>query len=124
MGIIQKLFTVLLLSQPILAAADKGAREYSPYLDQEYRQKLFFGDTHVHTPYSTDAGMAGNRLGPDEVYRFARGEEVTSSSGLRAKLQNPLDFLVVTGHAENLGLAPMIAECVTSAHMAPNDLIH
>ncbi len=110
MGIIQKLFTVLLLSLPILTAADKGAREYSPYVNQEYQQKLFFGDTHVHTSYSTDAGLLGNRLGPDEVYRFARGEEVTSSSGIRAKLQNPLDFLVVTDHAENLGLAPMIAE--------------
>ncbi len=110
MSITQKLFTVLFLSLPILVVADKGAREYSPYVDQEYQQKLLFGDTHVHTSYSTDAGLIGNRLGPDEVYRFARGEEVTSSSGVRAKLQNPLDFLVVTDHAENLGLAPMIAE--------------
>ena len=71
---------------------------------------MFWGDTHVHTSYSTDAGMIGNRLGPDEAYRFAKGEEVTSSSGVRARLARPLDFLVVTDHAENLGLAPMIAE--------------
>jgi Protein of unknown function (DUF3604) len=54
--------------------------------------------------------MVGNRLGPEEAYRFARGEEVISSTGLRARLQWPLDFLVVSDHAENLGLAPMIEE--------------
>ena len=54
--------------------------------------------------------MVGCRLGPEEAYRFARGEEVISSTGVRARLQRPLDFLVVSDHAENLGLAPMIAE--------------
>ena len=87
-----------------------GKREYSPYLDQGFPDRVYFGDTHLHTSYSTDAGMVGNRLGPEEAYRFARGEEVISSTGLRARLQRPLDFLVVSDHAENLGLAPMIAE--------------
>jgi len=86
------------------------AAEYSPYLEHNYPDRVFFGDTHVHTSYSTDAGMVGNRLGPDEAYRFAKGEEVTSSLGVRARLQRPLDFLVIADHAENLGLAPMIAE--------------
>ena len=53
--------------------------------------------------------MVGNRIGPNEAYRFARGEQITSSTGQAAKLQRPLDFLVVADHAENLGLAPMIA---------------
>jgi hypothetical protein len=57
-----------------------GEKEYSPYLDIGYPQRVFWGDTHVHTSYSTDAGMIGNRLGPDEAYQFARGETVTSSS--------------------------------------------
>ena len=87
-----------------------GAKEYSPNLDRGYPQRVFWGDTHLHTSYSTDAGMMGNRLGPDEAYRFARGEEVVSSLGVRAKLIRPFDFLVVADHAENLGLAPMIAE--------------
>ena len=87
-----------------------GKAEYSPYLDQGYPDRVYFGDTHLHTSYSTDAGMLGNRLGPEEAYRFARGEEVTSSTGVRARLQRPLDFLVVADHSENLGLAPMIAE--------------
>jgi hypothetical protein len=87
-----------------------GEKEYSPYLNIGYPQRVFWGDTHVHTSFSTDAGMIGNRLGPEEAYRFARGEMVVSSTGVRARLQRPLDFLVVADHAENLGLAPMIAE--------------
>ena len=87
-----------------------GDKEYSPYLDQGYPTRPYWGDTHVHTSYSTDAGMFGNRLGPDKAYRFARGEEVVSSTGVRAKLVRPLDWLVIADHAENLGLAPMIAE--------------
>ena len=87
-----------------------GGREYSPYLHQSYPDRVFFGDTHLHTSYSTDAGMVGNTLGPEEALRFARGEKVISSTGLPARLIRPLDFLVVADHAENLGLSPMIEE--------------
>ena len=111
------LLTAIFIALPVLAdyvgAPSKtafGKAEYSPYLDKGYPDRVYFGDTHLHTSYSTDAGMLGNRLGPDEAYRFALGEEVTSSEGVRARLQRPLDFLVVADHSENLGLAPMIAE--------------
>ena len=87
-----------------------GRREYSPHLTRGFPQRVFWGDTHVHTSYSTDAGMLGNILGPDDAYRFARGEIVVSSAGVRARLIRPLDFLVIADHSENLGLAPMIAE--------------
>jgi len=87
-----------------------GEKHYSPYLDQSYPNRVFWGDTHLHTSYSTDAGMIGNTLGPDEAFRFARGEKVRASMGAYAQLVRPLDFLVVADHAENLGLAPMIAE--------------
>jgi len=89
---------------------DVGEQEYSPYLHQSYPDRVFWGDTHLHTSYSTDAGMVGNRLGPDEALRFAKGEMVVSSTGVRARLVRPLDFLVVADHAENLGLTPMIEE--------------
>jgi len=85
-------------------------KEYSPYLNYNYPDQVFFGDTHLHTSYSTDAGMFGNSVGPDKAYRFAKGEVVTSSTGVRARLLRPLDFLVVADHAENMGLSPMIAE--------------
>jgi hypothetical protein len=90
-------------------------KNYSPYVertvaDSNLAEGVYWGDTHLHTSYSTDAGMFGNTLGPDAAYRFARGEEVLTAHGLRARLIRPLDFLVVADHAENLGLAPMIAE--------------
>jgi len=84
------------------------APEYSPYVDQHFPQRVFFGDTHHHSSFSVDSGMFGNTLGPDQSFRFARGEEVTSSSGLRVKLIRPLDFLVVSDHAEYLGLSELL----------------
>ncbi|MDX2412309.1 MAG: DUF3604 domain-containing protein [Woeseiaceae bacterium] len=103
------IFTTNLLAQDA-PPPKEGERTYSPYPEQIFPNRVFFGDTHLHTSYSTDAGMVGNSLGPDEAYRFARGEEVIQSHGLRARLQRPLDFLAITDHAANLGVAPMIAE--------------
>ena len=87
-----------------------GRDTYAPYNKDNYPNKVYFGDTHLHTAYSTDAGLFGATIGPDEAYRFAKGEVVTSSSGTKTRLERPLDFLVVADHAENLGLAPMMAE--------------
>jgi curved DNA-binding protein CbpA len=79
---------------------------YSPYVGRNFPTRPLFGDTHLHTAMSFDAGMFGARLGPVEAYRFARGEEVTSSSGQRVRLSRPLDFLVVADHSDFMGLAP------------------
>jgi len=83
---------------------------YSPYPAKTFPNRVYFGDTHLHTSYSADAEMAGAIVGPEDAYRFARGEQIKSNSGLPVKLARPLDFLVIADHAENLGLAPMIAE--------------
>jgi uncharacterized protein DUF3604 len=113
-GIVAGAGLVMLASNVGLRAQDipppTGKKiDYSPYPAKDFPNRVYFGDTHLHTSYSTDAGMIGNTLGPEEAYRFARGEEVKSSTGLPAKLQRPLDFLVVADHSENLGLAPQIA---------------
>lgn len=71
--------------------------------ETEFPEQVLWGDTHLHTANSVDAFGFGVRLGPEEALRFARGEEVTSTTGLKAKLPRPLDFLVVTDHAEGLG---------------------
>ena len=77
---------------------------YSPYAGgREFPQQVFWGDTHLHTVYSFDAGAAGTLLTPEESYRFARGEEVTTDAGERVQLSRPLDFLVVTDHTDGLG---------------------
>lgn len=65
--------------------------------------RVFFGDTHLHTGMSLDAGTAGARLMPADAYRFAKGEEVTSATGQKTKLSRPLDFLVVADHSDQMG---------------------
>ena len=76
---------------------------YSPYAGRAFPTRVFWGDTHLHTAVSLDAGAIGCTLGPEAAYRFARGEEVTTSTGQPAKLSRPLDFLVVSDHAEAFG---------------------
>ncbi|WP_198399158.1 DUF3604 domain-containing protein [Caballeronia hypogeia] len=76
---------------------------YSPYVGKNDPMRVLWGDTHLHTSNSFDAAAFGNTLGPEAAYRFARGEEVIASTGQPAKLSRPLDFLVVSDHAEGLG---------------------
>ena len=81
---------------------------YSPYVGQSHPDRVYWGDSHLHTSYSWDAGLVGNTLGPDEAYRFAKGEQVIASHGLPVKLVRPLDWLVVADHAETMGVAVLI----------------
>ena len=90
--------------KPETPAQVEVKKKYSPYAGRKFPTRVFFGDTHNHTANSGDAFMAGNRLTPEQAYRFARGEEVISSTGVPAKLSRPLDFLVVSDHAEGLGV--------------------
>jgi len=83
-------------------------KPYSPYVDQHFPQKVFFGDTHFHSSLSVDSGLIGNRVGLEQAFRFARGEEIVTSTRQRAKLNRPLDFLVVSDHAEYLGIADLL----------------
>ena len=85
-------------------AVPKTKEHYSPYAGRDYPTRVYFGDTHHHTANSGDAFMGGNRLSPADAYRFARGEEVVSSTGIPVKLSRPLDFLVISDHAEGLGV--------------------
>jgi hypothetical protein len=67
---------------------------------------LLWGDTHVHTHYSTDSYINQNfSTGPDAAYRFARGLPVRHpTTGTRVRIETPLDFLVVADHAESFGM--------------------
>jgi hypothetical protein len=91
-------------AKPDTPAGVEAKKRYSPYADRKYPTRVYFGDTHHHTANSGDAFMAGDRLTPEQSYRFARGEQVISSTGVPAKLSRPLDFLVVSDHAEGLGV--------------------
>jgi hypothetical protein len=76
---------------------------YSPYAGRRYPERPYFGDQHVHTSWSADAGGSGTTLGPEEALRFARGEEVVSTSGQPAKLGTPLDWVAITDHSDGMG---------------------
>jgi hypothetical protein len=89
-----------------LEGAFPAQRHFSPYAGRNFPTQVFWGDTHLHTALSMDAGAFGNRLGLDEAYRFARGEEVTSATGQLVRLSRPLDFLVVADHSDNMGFFP------------------
>jgi hypothetical protein len=84
------------------------AKSYSPFAGESYPKNVYWGDTHLHTSNSFDAGFVNYRVGPEEAFRFARGEEVTANNGMAVKLVRPLDFLVVSDHAEYLGLTPAL----------------
>ena len=80
-------------------------KAYSPYAQRTFPSQIFWGETHLHTGVSLDAGLFGNILGHEDAYRFARGEEITSSTGLPVKLSRPLDWLVIADHSDMMGIA-------------------
>jgi hypothetical protein len=83
-------------------------KSYSPFAGESYPKNVYWGDTHLHTSNSFDAGFINYRVGPEEAFRFARGERVTANNGMSVQLVRPLDFLVVSDHAEYLGLTPAL----------------
>src|SRR5210317_974898 len=110
--------STLLISAPLLATTAAQAQfspskeslsdlypgeAYSPYANRDFPDQVYWGDTHLHTGLSMDAGLFGARLGLDDAYRFARGEQVMASSGQPAKLGRPLDWLVIADHSDGMG---------------------
>ncbi|TDG12085.1 DUF3604 domain-containing protein [Seongchinamella unica] len=92
----------LLLAVVLLAASTAVTAE----------KQLFWGDTHLHTNNSFDAITIGNKsIGPAQAYRYARGLPVVHPyHGARVQIGTPLDFLVVSDHAEFLGLVRYVYE--------------
>jgi hypothetical protein len=97
----------------IAAAADSiaakppatvDARPYSAPTKPSIPTRVLWGNTHQHTSNSFDAGLFGTTLGPEDAFRFARGEEVVSNTGIPAKLARSYDFLVVSDHSDYMGL--------------------
>jgi hypothetical protein len=97
--------------EPDKAAIEKSfptKRPYSPYAGGTFPMSVYWGDTHLHTSFSMNAGAFGARLGPKDAYVFAKGNEIAASSGQRVKLSRPLDFLVVADHSDGMGFFPML----------------
>jgi len=92
-------------AEAVLSEAYTG-KSYSPYASRQTPLMPLWGDSHLHTDISMDAGAFGNRLGLDEAYRFARGDQVTSTTGIPVRLSRPLDWLVIADHSDNMGFFP------------------
>ena len=101
---------VLLIAFPGSGLTEnKDKKTLSPYVDVSYPKNVYWGDTHLHTGLSMDAGAFGARLSPEDAYRFARGEEsISSVARMKVKLSRPLDFLVVADHSDNMGFFPQL----------------
>ncbi len=98
-------FSVVLAS----SVGASGDVDYGLGNHQLIPRNVFWGDTHLHTSFSPDASLTGNvKLSPTEAYEFARGRVVTAHNGMKARLDRPLDFLVVSDHAEYMGFLPMV----------------
>jgi hypothetical protein len=82
-------------------------KQFSPYAGRGFPTEVLWGDTHLHTMVSVDAGTMC-RVGQEDAYRFARGEQIQTTHGLRARLSRPLDFLVISDHSEMYGLMPSL----------------
>lgn len=114
------LSVTLMMSMPVMAS-DLGlagtitpdaiveglypGKGYSPYANRDFPTDVYWGETHLHTGLSLDAGLFGNILGHEDAYRLARGQQITSSSGVDVKLSRPLDWLVVADHSDMMGIA-------------------
>ena len=102
---------------------------YSPYAGRNFPSRPFFGETHMHTSYSMDAGAFGAQLGPREAYRFARGEQINSNTGQPVKLSRPLDFMVVADHSDGMGFFPLLVSGAPEIMADPqgrkwNEMLH
>ena len=87
-----------------VAAPAPGTATPAAAASADYPTRVYFGDTHLHTALSMDAGASGTTVMPADAYRFAKGEEITSSTAQKARLSRPLDFLVVADHSDQMGL--------------------
>ncbi len=97
-------------------------KHYSPYVSRQIPRQVYWGDSHLHTSNSMDAYPFGNiSVGPDEAYRFARGQTVLSPRTKEpVRLRRPLDWLVISDHSEYLGMVKAVFEGNAELLMNPN----
>ena len=68
-------------------------------------RNAYFGETHIHTSWSVDAWLFGNRVtGPDDALKYAQGQTIKHPLGYDIKIDTPMDFMGVTDHSEYVGV--------------------
>ena len=117
------LFVILLSLILIGCGASPPAAENAPTAGERPPpnplRNAFFGDLHVHTKYSYDAFVFGTTAGPDDAYRYARGEALRHPAGFEMRLGQPLDFYAVSDHATFMGNFTAMADPTTEISKHP-----
>lgn len=86
-------------AQPVAAPVSAAAPQPNP------DRNAYFGETHIHTSWSVDAWVMGNRItGPGDAYKYAKGETIKHPMGFDIKIDSPMDFMGVTDHSEYVGV--------------------
>ena len=68
-------------------------------------RNAYFGEEHIHTSWSVDAWVMGNRItGPADALKYAQGETIKHPMGFDIKIDTPMDFMGVTDHSEYVGV--------------------
>ncbi len=98
---------VILFAAPLMFAASAATAADKEEVKSNPDRDCYFGDTHAHSMLSSDAFGFGNRLPPENAYKLARGDEAELVSGRKTRLKVPLDFFMMTDHAELIGIASM-----------------
>ena len=99
---------LVLAAISILAMPLTAEQSYSPYVNRDYPENVYWGDTHLHTYLSGDAYSFGATITPDEAYRFAKGKIIRTDGGEDTRIRRPLDFMMVADHANNMGVLPAL----------------
>jgi len=98
----------------VLGFATANAEE--PNLERN----AYFGETHLHTSWSPDAWLFGNRItGPADAYKYAKGETIKHPLGYDIKITTPLDFMGVTDHSEYVGITKLVNTPGSAASKVP-----
>lgn len=122
-NVVVTLLALLLLgaSSQLSASSETEARERCDHFTSARRP--FFGDLHVHTRYSLDASTQGTQTTPAQAYQFAQGERIGvqpwSADGKAQRslqLARPLDFAMVSDHAELIGEVEMCNNPEVTGH--------
>ena len=97
-------------------AQQGGAAPQEERVEKNPDRNAYFGEEHIHTSWSVDAWLMGNRItGPDEALKYAQGQTIKHPMGYDIKIDTPMDFMGVTDHSEYVG--------VTKAANTPGSLV-
>jgi hypothetical protein len=105
MGMTMSIGNKCIARASLIAAAAAAAFGPSAAQQPNPERNAYFGETHVHTSWSLDAWLLGNRVtGPADAYKYFKGGTIKHPAGYDIKIVTPLDWAGVTDHSEYVGV--------------------